>query len=73
MASRRLVLAERRGVDDERVEFQESGTRVAGDFRCASCGYGIVFRGALPDCPICRGTAWEQSAWRPFSRDGDRP
>jgi rubrerythrin len=72
VGNRRLVLTARRGVEDEDVEFQASGTQVAGEFHCASCGYGIVFRGALPDCPICRGTAWKHAAWRPFSRYGTR-
>jgi rubrerythrin len=72
VGSRHLVPTEPRGAEDEYVELQASGTQVAGEFHCASCGYGIVFRGALPHCPICRGTAWEPSAWRPFSRDGTR-
>jgi rubrerythrin len=71
-SSRRLVSIERRGVEDQDVEFRESGMQVAGEFRCASCGYGIVSRGALPDCPICRGTVWEQSVWRLFIRDWTR-
>jgi hypothetical protein len=34
--------------------------------RCASCGYGAVLRALSPPCPMCRDTAWEPDAWRPF-------
>jgi rubrerythrin len=32
---------------------------VAGEFRCAECGYGVVVQRVLPQCPMCGGTAWE--------------
>jgi hypothetical protein len=35
-------------------------------FRCSNCGYGAVLRADPPPCPMCRETAWEQDAWRPF-------
>ena len=38
-----------------------------GEFRCISCGYGIVARGLLPECPMCHESLWETVAWRPFS------
>ena len=40
-------------------DFLEAGARVAGEFRCADCGYGISVRQALPQCPMCRGSQWE--------------
>lgn len=64
----RVVTADPQYAEDEHLEIHPSGSHAAGDFRCASCGYGIVFRGPLPHCPICRGSAWQESAWRPFSR-----
>lgn len=41
------------------VEFAAAGTAVAGEFRCADCGYGAVVQRALPTCPMCGGTVWE--------------
>ena len=48
--------------------FHVTGARVVGELRCSDCGYGIVSRGALPSCPMCRGSSWEESQWRPFTR-----
>jgi hypothetical protein len=48
-----------------------SGAQIVGDFRCSGCGYGIVSRGVLPTCPMCRGAAWEESPWR-FTRGQGR-
>jgi rubrerythrin len=36
-----------------------TGRRTKGEFRCAECGYGVVVRTALPQCPMCRGLLWE--------------
>ena len=47
-----------------------SGTTVAGEFRCADCGYGVVVQRSLPVCPMCGGTIWERSTW---SRSGPPP
>jgi rubrerythrin len=48
------------GFDDTAfVEFEVAGAEVAGEFRCADCGYGAVVRRALPPCPMCGGTVWE--------------
>ena len=52
----------------EFVAFYATGARVVGEFRCSDCGYGIVSRGTLPICPMCRGSSWEESLWRPFTR-----
>jgi rubrerythrin len=41
------------------VEFATAGMRLAGEFRCADCGYGAVVQHALPPCPMCGGTVWE--------------
>jgi hypothetical protein len=54
--------------DGEYVAFRESGEAAKGSFRCSDCGYGVVVTGALPTCPMCGGTVWEESAWSPFRR-----
>jgi rubrerythrin len=41
------------------VDFAAAGTEISGDFRCADCGYGAVVHGALPRCPMCGGSVWE--------------
>jgi rubrerythrin len=50
------------------VEFWVTGQSVKGEFHCSECGYGVTIVRALPPCPMCGGTAWEQSAWSPFKR-----
>jgi len=40
-------------------DFAAAGTPVAGEFRCADCGYGAVVQRVLPRCPMCAGSAWE--------------
>ncbi len=56
------------GVDGDYVAFRETGEDVTGSFRCADCGYGIVVAASLPLCPMCGGTAWEDSESSPFGR-----
>ena len=41
------------------VDYATAGTEISGDFRCADCGYGAVVHGALPPCPMCGGSVWE--------------
>lgn len=41
------------------LDFAVAGTEVAGEFRCADCGYGAVVQRVLPQCPMCAGTVWE--------------
>jgi len=41
---------------------------VKGEFHCSECGYGVTIVRALPLCPMCGGTSWEQSPWSPFTR-----
>lgn len=41
------------------AEFAVAGRAVAGEFRCADCGYGAVVQRVLPQCPMCGGTVWE--------------
>ena len=53
---------------DDHVEFLAAGTVAVGEYHCASCGYGVTVHEALPRCPMCSGTAWEQAAWSPFTR-----
>ncbi len=57
------------GLDQDYVDFYPSGTQAAGEFCCASCGYGIVFRGQLRRCPMCGESTWETAVWRPLSRE----
>jgi hypothetical protein len=64
--------AEPRHGGDESNAFHASGAQVVGEFRCSGCGYGIVSRGVLPTCPMCEGAAWEESPWRPFTREPGR-
>lgn len=45
--------------DSDFVEFAVAGAEVAGEFRCADCGYGAVVHRVLPQCPMCGGTTWE--------------
>lgn len=42
------------------LEFAVAGTMLAGEFRCADCGYGAVVQRVLPPCPMCGGAIWEQ-------------
>ena len=53
---------------DGYVEFWNSGESVKGEFHCAQCGYGVTVYRELPVCPMCAGTAWEQTAWSPMTR-----
>jgi rubrerythrin len=52
--------------EGEYVEFTRAGTPVQGAFHCAGCGYGVTVHTALPQCPMCAGTTWEQAASSPF-------
>ena len=61
------VRPEAKAVDEEFVEFVRTGDRAAGSFACTACGYGVVVRGELPPCPMCRTTLWERSEWSLFS------
>jgi hypothetical protein len=59
----------------------EGGLVVAGrgrrgkraEYRCASCGYGIIVYGQPPSCPMCREPRWEHVESRPFSQLLDFP
>ncbi len=37
------------------------------DYVCKSCGYGIAVTTSPPECPMCRGSEWDEAAWRPFT------
>jgi len=50
------------------VEFTATGEAAFGEYQCSECGYGVTVWRVLPRCPMCGGTSWEQSAWRPFTR-----
>jgi rubrerythrin len=53
---------------DDYVEFRATGDIVKGEYHCSQCGYGVAIVRALPLCPMCGGSSWEQTAWSPFSR-----
>jgi rubrerythrin len=53
---------------DDYVEFWPAGKTVKGEFHCSECGYGVTIVRALPVCPMCGGSFWEQTSWSPFSR-----
>jgi hypothetical protein len=46
------------------ADFAAAGTETSGDVRCADCGYGAVVHGALPLCPMCGGSVWENRGLR---------
>jgi rubrerythrin len=56
-----------RAATDDYVEFRVAGDVVKGEFHCAECGYGVTIVRALPICPMCGGSSWEESAWHPFT------
>ena len=63
-----MVQAEDVEAELDYVEYRQSGEPVKGEFHCCSCGYGVAIYRALPPCPMCGGTSWEQAAWSPFAR-----
>ncbi len=52
---------------EEYVEFFSAGAADPGEYRCASCGYGVTVQSTLPSCPMCAGTSWEQGMWFPVA------
>ena len=64
-------MPERSNIETPRVDPYAgfvAGAPAVGEFNCSECGYGVIVQRTLPLCPMCGGTAWEQSVWRPFSR-----
>ena len=57
-----------RPAPDDNVEFRAAGDSVKGEFHCSECGYGVTIVRALPICPMCGGSSWEQTSWSPFGR-----
>ena len=47
-----------------------AGDPGTGQYRCADCGYGITIHAELPECPMCGGAAWEETAWSPITNAG---
>jgi hypothetical protein len=60
-------MTERFGDEAGFVSLVGEGEEVQGEYRCAECGYGVVVVGALPACPMCRGSVWEPTARDPFA------
>lgn len=52
---------------DDYVEFARAGTRVKGEFECASCGHRVTTSRALPECAGCGSGLWERASWSPFA------
>jgi rubrerythrin len=50
------------------LEFLAAGAQVAGEYRCADCGYGAVVHTTLPPCPMCGSTVWEARGPLPARR-----
>ncbi len=65
MADRVRTIAEEPG---GYVAFRTAGELVKGEFHCSECGYGVTVYRALPICPMCAGTVWEQVPWSPLTR-----
>jgi len=66
MATRRI--GEDARADEGYVQFTAAGEPGKGDYRCSECAHGVTVYGALPLCPMCSGTSWEQAPWSPFTR-----
>ena len=61
---------ERRGGDPgtrPTLPLHSAGSPGAGQYRCATCGYGITVRAPLPVCPMCASRSWEAVPWTPFT------
>jgi rubrerythrin len=58
---------DRVGLEDY-VRFWATGDLAKGEFHCSDCGYGVTVHRALPACPMCGSTSWEQADWSPFTR-----
>jgi rubrerythrin len=54
--------------DGDYVVFLHAGDGAKGSYRCTDCGYGVVITAALPLCPMCGSSDWEESEWSPFRR-----
>jgi len=67
------VIDSRNDPGDESVEFFATGIKVAGQYRCAECGYGITIHAELPVCPMCSGRSWEATPWTPLSSSAAFP
>jgi hypothetical protein len=52
-------------------EVAASGKGKRAEYRCATCGYGIVVYGRPPECPMCSEGRWEHVEWRPSSHPLD--
>jgi hypothetical protein len=37
------------------------------EFRCSTCGYGAIRRGAPHHCPMCGGTTWEEQGRKAYA------
>jgi hypothetical protein len=40
------------------------------EWRCRSCGYGLIVRGTLPSCPMCRSYDWAQIPGAAYTTPG---
>ena len=64
----------RSGIEAEGfVDFRAAGDAVKGEYHCSECGYGVVVLGVLPECPMCRASAWEPAPWMPLGHSQPAP
>jgi rubrerythrin len=63
-------LGERLGVADVLAHGVARRATRRRDLMCAGCGYGVVVTDEPERCPLCGGTDWDFSPWRPFSGSG---
>jgi hypothetical protein len=56
------------GAPPEAPVFLAAGAPGRGEYRCAACGYGVMIRTVLPQCPMCRGRIWDEAGTSPFGR-----
>jgi hypothetical protein len=54
--------------EDSELAAGSKGKRA--EYRCATCGYGIVVYGRPPGCPMCSEGRWQRE-WRPSSHPLD--
>ncbi len=55
-------------VGEDYVAFRQAGEQAKGAYHCTDCGYGVTIYRELPACPMCSGTAWEETGWSPMTR-----
>jgi hypothetical protein len=68
-----LAAAEVPGLEGGMVAAGQGGKSKPAEYRCATCGYGIIVYGQPPTCPMCRESSWRHAEGRHFSQLLDVP